>query len=107
MNPEITIKISFAPEPAGVIKPTVEILDISPPELPEGTSVEEVPLPPELQEESLSSFNDEVPPPPAPTSVEYDVPSILDTESAENASKEIIEPLQSPTEVKATKKAVK
>jgi hypothetical protein len=106
MMPEITIKISFAPAPSGVIEPTVKILDISPPELPEGAPVVEVPPPPEVQEESLSSFTYEVPPPPTAMPVEYEVPSVPGSEGAENVFSEIIEPPPTPTKGEAAKKTV-
>jgi hypothetical protein len=96
MIPEITIKISFAPAPGGVIEPTVAALDISPPEIPEGTSVSEIPPPLVANDDSFSSFAYDVPPPPAAMTVEDDVPPIPDNEGAENAFKEVKEPPPTP-----------
>ena len=97
MIPEITIKISFAPAPGGVIEPTVAALDISPPEIPEGISVGEIPLPPVVNGDSFNSFACEVPQPPVAMTVEDDVPPIPDTDGAENGFKEVKEPPPTPT----------
>ncbi|MGF1612562.1 MAG: hypothetical protein ACFCVA_01250 [Gammaproteobacteria bacterium] len=92
MIPEITIKISFAPAPGGGIEPTVAALDIAPPELPGESSVADIPPPPEGDNDSLSSFTYEVPPPPVVMTVEHDIPAIPATEGSATASEETNEP---------------